>query len=134
MKSASSGSEPLGIAGETWIWWQARRLQYNLVLASSGIAAYVLFVALFSMFGSPLWKTWRDAASMTLLMGVGFLVLMGVANVCFVLGPIMESLVKPADPGRYRRTTYAMGLLGSAALPFVVPAVALAGLIAQAPH
>jgi hypothetical protein len=129
----AAGSDRL-FSSEAWVWWQARRLKYNLALACSGLAAYGLFVALFFAFGSPLWKTWQDALSMTLLMGVGFLVAMGAANVCYVLGPIMESLVKPEDPERYRRTTWAMGFWGSIALPFVVPLVALAGLIAQSGH
>jgi hypothetical protein len=68
---------------------------------------------------------------MTLFLGVGFLILMGAANVCFVLGPIMESLVKPGDPDRFRRTTYAMGLWGSVALPFAFPLIGLATLIGQ---
>jgi hypothetical protein len=122
------------VPAEAWVWWQARRLRYNLALALSGLAAYAVFVALFFAFGSPPWKSWQDALSMTLFMGVGFLVLMGAANVCYVLGPIMESLVKPADSVRYRRTTFAMGFRGSVALPFAVPAVALAGLIAQSAH
>jgi len=127
-------AEPVGfkVSSDTWAWWQARRLRYNLALAAAGLAAYGLFVCLFYLFGRPVWNNWQGALSMTVFLGVAFLVLIGVANVCYVLGPITEALVKPSDAERYRRTTYAMGFWASVALPFVFPALNLALLVGQA--
>ena len=131
MNAAASGTDRFRIPTEAWAWWQARRLRYSVALAASGLAAYGLHVGLFYAFGHPLWTRWQDGVSMTLFLGVGFLILMGAANVCYVLGPITEALVKPDDPERYRRTTFAMGFWCSIALPFAFPAVGLASLIGQ---
>jgi hypothetical protein len=68
---------------------------------------------------------------MTMFLGIVWLVVMGFANVAFLLGPAVEGWVKPADLGRYRRTAWTMGLWGSAAVAFIFPAVQLAMLIAH---
>jgi hypothetical protein len=117
--------------GDAWAWWQSRRLRYNLALAATGWVAYGLTVALRYGFRAPMWPDWRGALSMTLFLGIAFLVLMGAANVFYLLGPTIESLVKPADAGRFRATAYRMGFWGSLALPFVFPTVNLAALIAS---
>jgi hypothetical protein len=116
--------------GDSWVWWQARRLRYNLVLAAGGWIAYALVVWLNYAFGHPVWKDWRGGLGMTLFLGTGFLVVMGLANVAYLLGPAVEGWAKPADVNRYRRNAYAMGLWGSFAVPFVFPLVQLAMLIA----
>ena len=116
-------------AQDAWAWWQSRRLGYNLALAVSGVAAYALAVAFFYAFHDPVWSDWRSAASMTLLLGIGFLVLMGAANVFYLLGPAVESWIKPPDADRFRVTAHRMGFWGSMALPFAFPLVILAGLI-----
>ncbi|MEO8113351.1 MAG: hypothetical protein ABI655_03145 [Phenylobacterium sp.] len=119
-------------SGDTWIWWQARRLRYNLVLAAGGWVAYGLAVGLNYAFGHPVWRHWQGGLGMTLFLGTAFLVVMGIANVLYLLGPAVEAWVRPDDVGRYRKTAYGMGLWGSFAVPFVFPLVQLAMLIANA--
>lgn len=116
---------------DTWTWWQARRLRYNLVLAASGGLAYGLAVALNYGFGHPVWRDWRGGLGMTLFLDVLWLVVMGFANVAFLLGPAVEGWVRPAEVTRYRKTAWTMGLWGSAAVPFAFPAAQLAMLIAR---
>lgn len=119
------------MSGETWTWWQARRLRYNLTLAAGGWIAYAAAVALNYAFGHPVWKDWRGGLGMTLFLGTVFLVVMGFANVFYLLGPAVEAWVKPADVGRYRRNAFAMGLWGSLVVPATFPLVQLAILIAN---
>jgi hypothetical protein len=116
-------------ADDAWAWWQSRRLRYNLALAAAGAAAYVSAVALHYAFHRPLWWDWRGALGTTLFLGVGFGVVMGVANIFYLLGPAVESWVKPPDPQRFRKTAYGMGFWGSVALPFAFPLVNLAGML-----
>lgn len=117
--------------GDTWAWWQARRLRYNLTLATGGWVGYGLGVGLNYAFDHPVWKDWRGGLGMTIFLGTIFLVVMGIANVCFLLGPAVEGWVKPADVDRYRRTAFAMGLWGSLAVPAIFPLVQLAMLLAH---
>jgi hypothetical protein len=118
------------MAEDVWAWWQARRLRYNLALATAGWLAYALNAALFYAFHRPIWRDWQGGLGMTLFLGTGFLILMGVANVFYLLGPAMEAWMKPADPARFRSAAYRMGLAGSVALPFLFPLGNLALLIA----
>ncbi len=118
-------------SGDSWSWWQARRLRYNLILAAGGWAGYALAVGLNYAFGHPVWKSWQGGLGMTLFLGTVYLVVMGVANVCYLLGPAVEAWVRPADIDRYRRTAYAMGCWGSLAVPAIFPLVQLSMLISQ---
>jgi hypothetical protein len=115
---------------DAWAWWQARRLRYNLTLAGGGWAAYAAAVGLNYAFGHPVWRDWRGGLGMTIFLGVGYLIVMGIANVFYLLGPAMEAWVKPRDLDRYRRNAFAMGAWGSLIVPFCFPLMQLATLIA----
>lgn len=117
--------------GDTWHWWQARRLRYNLILAVGGWAAYAAAVGANYAFGHPVWRDWRGGLGMTLFLGVAYLIVMGFANVFYLLGPAVESWVRPADVERYRRNAFAMGAWGSLIVPFSFPLVQIAILIAK---
>jgi hypothetical protein len=131
MASLDSAPRHDVFSGETWTWWQARRLRYNLTLATGGWAGYAAAVALNHAFGHPVWKDWRGGLGMTLFLGTAFLVVMGFANVGYLLGPAVEAWVKPAEVDRYRRNAFAMGLWGSLLVPATFPLVQLAMLIAN---
>jgi hypothetical protein len=133
---ASLDSAPANdfFSGETWTWWQARRLRYNLTLAAAGWVCYGLAVALNYAFHHPVWKDWRGGLGMTIFLGVVFLVVMGIANVFYLLGPAVEAWVKPSDVDRYRRTAFSMGLWGSLLVPATFPLVQLAMLVANSGH
>jgi hypothetical protein len=109
-------------------WWKARRRRYNVALIIAGIAAFLCYAAVVD--------TWIDAqrpegagegegAEITLFtiafQGVGYLIAMAMANVCYNLGPLSERIFQPADIERWRRTTYALGFGFSVALPFAIP-------------
>jgi len=109
-----------------WTWWQARRLRYNLALAASGALAYVATVAIWWATRQPIWRSWRDGISSTLLLGTGFLILLGAANICYLIGPALEAWMRPKDPHRFRTSAYTLGFWGSIALPFAFPLINLA--------
>lgn len=130
--SLLESTQPTGFfTGDAWDWWQARRLRYNLTLGAGGWIAYGLAVALNYAFGHPVWHNWRGGLGMTLFLGTGFLVVMGFANIFYLLGPAVEGWARPADVDRYRRNAFAMGLWGSLIVPFTFPMVQLAMLIAH---
>ncbi len=59
----------------------------------------------------------------TLFQGVGYLFMIGVANLCYFIGPLSESIVHPSDPERYRRICFRLGFWFSVSLPFSIPAL-----------
>lgn len=129
MASLDSAQSNRFFSSDGWDWWQARRLRYNLTLAAGGWVGYGLAVGLNYAFHHPVWRDWRGGLGMTIFLGTVFLVVMGVANVCYLLGPAIEGWVKPADVERYRKNAFAMGLWGSLVVPAVFPLVQLAMLI-----
>lgn len=114
---------------DAWTWWEARRLGYNLALAAAGCVAYGLYLALRYARGSSALVDWRYVVSTTIQSGSGFLVLMFVANICFLLGVLVEGWAKPLHRDAYRKRAFALGLWASIAIPFFLPLMTLAYLI-----
>ena len=116
---------------EAWLWWEARRLRYNVALALAGWAAYALFCVLMLTYNAPVFFSWRQVLGQTLFMGAGYLVVMGVANVLYLLGVLTESIARPEDVDHFRERTWAIGFWGSIALPFLFPLVVFAVFLAS---
>lgn len=131
MASAVVGKRSDDSDEDGWTWWQARRLSYNLALGGSGLLAYALSVTTSFAFGQTVWSTAGEAVGQTLFLGALFLVVMGVANLAYLLGPTGEAMLRPRDVGAYRRNAFAMGFWGSVALPFLVPLVNFAFLVSD---
>lgn len=81
--------------------------------------------------GQRPWIDWRGGVSMTLFLGTLYLLLMGAANICYLAGVALEAWMRPADPARYRAHACRLGLLGSIALPFALPAINLAMVLGR---
>jgi len=129
--SVGSAQGPGFFASDAWTWWQAKRLRYNLSLAGAAWAAYFLMVGESQAFGHPVWEGVGGAISMTIFCGAGWLVVTGFANVAFLLGPALESWLKPSDTARYRQSAWRMGFWGSLAVPFIFPVLQLAAIVGQ---
>ena len=119
---------------DSWSWWEARRLRYNVALIVSGLAAYAICIGLFYAFGIDLMKDWRPATSMTIVAGVSYVGFMIVANLCYLLGPVIESLIKPQDADSFRHRLFALGFWVSGLAPFTFPAIVFAGLLIAPQH
>ena len=122
----STNAESLPRTGDTWRWWESRRLRYNIGLAIAGALAW----ALFAIEASLLTDWFSISVSVTLAQGLAWLVAMGVANLAYFLGPVSERVFKPDDPDAYRRRIYGLGFWFSMAVPFLFPAVTLIAILA----
>ena len=91
-------------------WWEGRRLVYNVVVGAAGslsLGAVVLLSAL-PPYGQILHLSWVPVA----IVGV-------LANVCYMLGPIVEVAIEKVSGGQVLPTgpvLYRMGLTFSAGL------------------
>jgi hypothetical protein len=107
-------------------WWEPRRLRYNIGLAIAGFLAFICYVGAVDR-GISAGAT--PGAEITLFttafQGVGYLFMMALANVCYLAGPLSESLFRPINLDRYRRITYWLGFGFSVLLPFGMPALVL---------
>jgi hypothetical protein len=103
-------------------WWNARLLKYNLVLVVAGVLAFALYVLVgFSLL--PDEAHFEVTWFMLVVQGGGYLFMMLIANSCYLLGPIMECLIRPRDVDRFRRTCFHLGCWFSFCLPFSIPAL-----------
>lgn len=59
----------------------------------------------------------------TAFQGLGFILMVAVANVCYLAGPFCESIFKPRNVGRYRNVTFQLGFWFSVLLPFTIPVI-----------
>ena len=103
-------------------WWNAHRLRYNVALVVAGILAFISYVAVGSILLPPD-ADFEVTIFTTLFQGIGYLFMIGVANVFYFLGPLSERIVRPLDPDRYRRVCFRLGLWFSVLLPFSIPAL-----------
>lgn len=108
------------IATSPFTWWNARRLRYNVGLVVAGILAFIAYVAV----GSTMLRSDADfevTIFTTLFQGIGYLFMMGLANIFYFLGPLSERVIRPRDSERYRRLCFRLGFWFSVLLPFSIP-------------
>lgn len=106
-------------------WWERRRLKYNIGLVVAGVlasACYVLVVDRGISSGA------MPGAEITLFTtafrAVGYLFMMGMANICYFLGAFVEvRYIQQPNVERYQRVAYPLGFWFSVLLPFSIPAL-----------
>lgn len=105
-------------------WWEQRRLRYNIGLVVAGLLAFVCYVGVVDRgISTGAMPDAEITLFTTAFQAVGYLFMMAVANVCYLAGPLSESLVKPTNLDSYRRVTYQLGFWFSVLLPFSIPAL-----------
>jgi hypothetical protein len=104
-------------------WWAARRMRYNIGLVIAGILAFIAYcIVCQGLLPRVLDQSEIEITIFTtLFQGIGYLVMMGVANVLYFLGPLSERIIRPTNIDKYRRTCYALGFWFSVLLPFSIP-------------
>ena len=108
-------------------WWNRRRLLYNIGLVIAGILAFVCYAIVVEWGANRCDPDAEITVFTTLFQGVGYLVMMLIANLCYGLGPMLESRIRPINIEKYRRIAFGSGFCFSVLLPFSIPVV-LAGL------
>lgn len=105
-------------------WWGKRRFRYNLGLVVAGILAFACYLGVVD------WGISTGAmpeAEITLFttafQGMGYLLMVVVANGCYSLGAFSERIVVPSNLERYRRIAFRLGFGFSVLLPFSIPAL-----------
>jgi len=107
---------------DAWAWWGARRLRYNLALMLAGGVAFALYLIALAVRCADVPGVEVTLVSIS-FQSVGYLVAMGVANLCYNLGPALEPRLGSRDVAVYRRVAFKAGLWLSVMLPFVIPAL-----------
>ena len=103
-------------------WWGKRRFRYNIGLVIAGLLAFACYVAVADRgISSGAMPCAEITLFTTAFQAVGYLFMIGVANICYLAGPLSEGLIRPTNVDRYRRVMFQLGLWFSVLLPFTVP-------------
>jgi hypothetical protein len=102
-------------------WWAARRWPYNRALIIAGIVAFVCYVVVAGTLIARIDPGVEITIFTTAFQGFGYLVAMGIANLCYFLGPLSERIIRPRDPVHFRHIAYRLGFWFSVLLPFRIP-------------
>ncbi len=105
-------------------WWNERRGKYNVGLILSGIFAFIIY-ALVVKFIVPSRADVEITLFTIVFQGIGYLFMIGIANVFYSLGAIIEKMIEPENVERYRKLTYNGGFWFSCGLPFLIPLILL---------
>jgi hypothetical protein len=103
-------------------WWSSQRPVYNLALVAAGMFAFLAYAAVLATrcAGTP-------GVEITIFtmafQGLGYLVVMALANLCYGLGAFAEECVQPRNVRAFRWWAFGLGLGVSAAVPFSVPLI-----------
>jgi hypothetical protein len=82
----------------TEAWWAARRLRYNIGLLIAGPLGFIGYAAAVSRctnLRAP--GNWDITIFTTLFQGLAYLVMIGIANLCYYLGPRSERIIQPTE-------------------------------------
>ena len=108
-------------------WWEARRLTYNIGLVVAGVLAFICYAFVLSSLGHHIQEVQRtrEPPEITIFtigfQGIGYLFMMGIANICYNLGPLAERSVQPENVNTFRKGVFLLGFWFSVLLPVTIP-------------
>lgn len=102
-------------------WWSKRRFKYNTGLVIAGISAFVLYAILGIALIAPKNPEFEITLFTTFFQGIGYLFMMGIANLLYGLGPLADRLYNKKDDQEYRVRLFNLGFWFSCSLPFLIP-------------
>ena len=114
------------LSTESRLWWRQKRMLYNTGLLVAGVLAFICYALVLSFFHRDDRLSDVEITVFTIvLQGIGYLVMMLIANLFYFLGPLVEWLSSPKYPERFRRILFNCGFCFSIGLPFIVPGMLL---------
>jgi hypothetical protein len=90
-------------------WWSASRPRYNITLLVAAAVAGVMLLTLWALFEDR-FPCLEVAAVILFFWALLFLVGVGLANICYFLGPLSEWVIRPRNALAFRRLTYGAGV------------------------
>jgi len=106
-----------------WKWWEQRRFRYNIGLVIAGITAFIAYTVLSELLTMPYDHDFEITLFTILFQGVGYLIMIGVANVFYFLGPLFDKSFNRSDSVTFRLRLFNLGFWFSVALPFIIPVI-----------
>ena len=112
-------------------WWESRRQKYNILLVVAGVTAFILYAILGSLLIAPYDDEFEITLFTIFFQGVGYLIMMGIANFCYSLGQKMENQINKQQSDSLRQRLFNLGCLFSFCLPFLIPVLVIVSYFVQ---
>ena len=110
-------------------WWAKRRGKYNLGLVAAGLCAFVLMVLIVMLKtitnNDPGYKGVELTLFTILFQGIGYLIMMGIANLLYNLGAFADRRFNQRNSEVFRIRLFNLGFRCSCSLPFIVPVLVI---------
>ena len=113
-------------------WWSARRVRYNIALLIAAPLSVAALLAVWGLFEAQLPCLEITAFSIA-LWGILFPFGLSIANICYLLGPLVERAIRPRSPKRFRQWAFGAGIAFSVALIFAPVVATLATALLALP-
>jgi hypothetical protein len=107
-------------ATERRAWWSARRRRYNLTLFVAALISAAMGLTVAGLFEERL-PCLEITGVIVIFQALLFLIGVGLANICYFLGPLSERLIRPRNVPAFRRSAYCSGVAFSLLLIFAPP-------------
>ncbi|MGY3213913.1 hypothetical protein [Mucilaginibacter sp. HD30] len=103
-----------------WQWWQNRRAKYNKGLIVAGLLAFLLYCIVGEIVIAP-YEEFEVTLFTTGFQGIGYLIMMLVANLLYNLGFLFDRLFNKQNSESFRLNLFQLGYWFSVVLPFSIP-------------
>ncbi|MES2265353.1 MAG: hypothetical protein V4520_01250 [Bacteroidota bacterium] len=100
-------------------WWLVQRAKYNIGLIYAGFIAFLLYVILGPIIIEP-HEEFEETIFDMAFQGVGYLIMMGVANVFYTLGWVIDAAFNENNSQNFRKRLFALGYWFSFSLPILL--------------
>lgn len=104
-------------------WWSMRRWKYNKGLIIAGIVAFLLYSILACYLIAPYVNDFEISLFTILFQGIGYLFMIGIANLFYFLGPTFDKLFNKSNSENFRIRLFNLGYWFSIGLPFTIPVI-----------
>ena len=100
-------------------WWWRNRLKYNKGLIIAGVIAFLLYCILGPIIIGP-HEEFEETIFEMAFQGFAYLIMMGIANIFYTLGWVIDSSLNIDNSPLFRERLFALGYWFSFALPILL--------------
>jgi hypothetical protein len=100
-------------------WWWSKRCKYNKGLIIAGFIAFLLYCILGPIIIAP-HEEFEETIFEMAFQGVAYLLMMGIANVFYTLGWIIDISFNKSNSQNFRERLFALGYWFSFSIPILI--------------